>query len=362
MVLGGEVARSWPSGRLVWEVPVGFAAVAAVHAGHESTEPTVRAVLLGVQRADGKLVAADLRMQHRTHMLDEAQREAWRALADQPSLRYAGRQAGAAVKAFERHRASARALPPPRLPWPDPVERWRKLVGDRRAERIGARADQLGEQVSKVSFEELILERRALRAKFTSGDSVVARRALSLERDLDKHEEEMYRAHRDIASLQADAARAGAPERARLIQAVNTIERRIALDEIVHHAMRTNDRRRAARDRLDSWMIENGEQVVRMVAIDREALNRLYRRSETVVARARDDPPDYVRNAIGKAPQASSPEHDAWVATTRRLVYAHHAEAANRAAGYELVLPDARERRALEATIERQSVGPDIAA
>lgn len=237
------------------------------------------------------------------------------------------------------------------MPRYDPLEQWRDWVGDRRAERIGARADARRDSLEPLGEAELLARRRALQAAFAPPDRAAARRALSLEWNVTMLEVSAAEAWRDVGRLEDKAATCKRRRRSELLQAAAVIHDRIAAEDSVREQLLRNDDRLAARALLDTWMDGHVEQAAELVAVDRHLAARLHRRIADDVDRAVLDPPDYVRAAIGAAPERSAPEHDEWVTLTSALVHDHHA-AASRDAGYEPPPRGPREQRSVDRRIQ----------
>jgi len=370
LVVGQPVGTSWAKSRR--EVGHGVAAAAAVHVVRQRAKGQaapavaleVRGLLLGVERADGTLMAPSATLTVSGRAKREAAQVARGALAADPWLAYSGRQAAAAAMAFERGQGTPRnatpqpvaAGPPSRrigVPRRDPLEAWREWLGDRRAERIGERAGELRDQLAELDDGQLLARRRKLTAALKPPDRAMARQALSLEDDVAKLDVSVSEARRDVAALQADAAttkpRRG--ERVALKKAAAVIQDRIVYAESARDRLLRTDDRLPARNRLDTWMKRHTEQAAQLVAVDRHLSERLHSRIAGEVDRAVLDPPDYVRTAIGSAPAPSAPERSEWVALTSTLAYDHHVAATSRAAGYEPPRRDPREQRELAARV-----------
>jgi hypothetical protein len=378
----------------------GMAAVAAVRAvaqpGSGQAAPVVglevRGLLLGVQRADEKLVAVDRQAILRKGAKREAEELARGALgAEMPWLAYSGKRAAAAVLELERRSAATpgntareRVAEPPSRPiggpHEDPLELWRECVGDRRAHRIGERADELSDRLAALDDVQLLARRRALTGAFRPPDRAAARQALSLERDVAGLEESANVARRNAVALQRDAAGLARRERANALQAITVMQRRIVQQDSERARLLQTDDRRRARNRLDDWMNTHTEQAAQLVAVDRHLAGRLYRRVASDVDRAVLDTPDHPRTTIGGAPNPSAGVRDEWAALTSRLVSDQHLAAAGRAASTDPRLRAPRKQRELDAraqspraqrrleqkgresTIEEASVGMELGA
>jgi hypothetical protein len=371
MFVGRRLSTDRSDNRVNPVTAVGVAAVAAVHAvprpangqPEPSVELVVRGMVLGVQRSDGKFVAGTRLINRSKGRRHEAELLFQRSLTDDLPwlMRYSGRQAAAAVLALERssaplnaHREAADAARSSRrigVPRYDPLDQWREWVGDRRAERIGARADALRDRLEPLGEADLLTRRRALQAAFAPPDRAAARRALSLERDVTTLEETAAEARRDVARLEQEAAVRKGRRRSGLLKAAAVIHDRIAAEDSVREQLLQSDGRLPASELLDAWMERHVEQAAELVAVDRHLSARLHRRIANDADRAVLDPPDYVRMVIGAAPEPSAPEHDQWVTLASALVHDEHA-AASCAAGYEPPPRDPREQRSLDERIQ----------
>ena len=290
----------------------------------------VRGLLLGVQRADGTLVAPTATLTVSRRAKGEAERVGRAALTDDPWLAYSGRQAAAAAMAFERGPGTPRHAPlqpdtagPPSprigVPRRDPLESWREWVGDRRAERIGERAGELRDQLKGLDDIQLLALRRKVTAALKPPDLAMARQALSLEQDVTRLEVSVTEARRNVAALQAgdatqprgrararSAGAAGRPARGwtrarhrRLaaLKAAAVIQDRIVVEESARDRLLRTDDRLPARNRLDAWMNGHTGQAAQLVAVDRHLSERLHSRIAGEVDRAVLDPPDFVCTA-----------------------------------------------------------------
>lgn len=370
MVVGKPVVKTRRNGRQRQEVACGMAVVASVHPvaqpsnrpPGQTVELNVHGVLLGVQRADGTLVAVDGMAMLRDDAVQKAGEVALGAfVAELPWLRYFGRRAVAAVLALQGETAVARLREREMPRKRDPVEAWRQRVGDRRADDIGERANELGDHLAALEDSELLGRRRALTARFVPPNRAEVFQALSLEREVTRLEESANAARRDVAALHAEGARLRRSQMPQVWRAVAVIERRIADGESARDRLLRADDRLPAKQGLDAWMGRHLEQVAQVVAIDRQLTENLHEWIARDIDCAVLDPPDYIRTAIGGAPQTAR-EHSEWVELTSAVVREHHVATANRAAGYELQPGDGREQRRLDERLrswrERHGLAP----
>jgi len=232
-----------------------------------------------------------------------------------------------------------RSAMPPREPLvrPDPLERWTRVLGTRRASEIGKLAVDLGTVMPDWEAQRwLAWRRRAIELERPS--RVRAAQALALESELEALQDAA-----DASDMRAREALTTGDQQAAAEH--HQTAQKIAADR---RSMQLTDPRVAGQRYLDHWTRQYGRQVAQLVAVDRELTEQLYRKIERAVDQALDDPPQYVTDAIG--PACDDPE---WRGVTAALVCRHHVAAANRSAGDDVIAPVPGERRAIERRVER---------
>lgn len=351
--------RPGPRARVADRQPMtGFAAVARLDVApprrpvpgwaHDDLE--VVGVLLGAQRADGRLVAFNPDAMAPREVRRLAAEAMQQALHEEPALRYAGRQAAAAVRAVEQPGSAPPAHAA--LRWEHPLERWRALLGDVRAQEVGEHAAGLAHRFRDAAESALVMRRRALTRRVEPRDRVAAREALSLERDALRLAESADAADRDAAALHAERWLLKGRAQAELWRVVKVVEQRAAAARDAREQLLQGDERLGSKRRFDAWVRRNADRLAEIVAVDAELTDRLRARVEQEADLSVEAPPPYVRDAIGE-PDPTAPDHRQWTRTASKLVYERHVEAANREVGFELIPRSGRERQALNAEVAR---------
>ncbi|MEN3281512.1 MAG: hypothetical protein V7607_2652 [Solirubrobacteraceae bacterium] len=249
----------------------------------------------------------------------------------------------------------------------DPLDRYRRVLGHDRANRIAARAQKVGRDLPGWELAQLKTRRDEVAVAFQRLDHAGAQQTLRLERNRAVLEKRLRAEVQQFEALTARArgmTRVGQRQARRDVLDAARVQRRLADEDRrelgrlrqVEQRLRLDDRSDGGQAKIrhpDDWIARLGEQAAWWIAVQYELAIRRELAITTQAEWAVGDPPNHIRAAIGDAPTLSTPEHNEWAQLTRMLERERLISQLERGHGIERFAPGSSEERRLVERIER---------
>jgi hypothetical protein len=241
-----------------------------------------------------------------------------------------GRRPSGHVRALDRYDVAR-----PRV-----LDRVGGIVGARRANRLAVGVTPLARGLENAPLSWLRVWRTELGEPEAGLNRVAARRAASLEMQLQVAQENLVDAEHDAEAFGLSDPDRAAVAAGRADNAWATIEE---LSETLHELNRE----------LDQWTNSDEHRVLRAIAYEGELEIRVQLEALKQAERHVVDPPDHVTDLVGEPPELDAPERADWEATVRAVEGRHLWSEAARREGLEPPARDPRQERELDRQIDR---------